>query len=119
VEGPERGPQPEGKVLLVGGATPLFWEGEIVYNTVFDRNLLGDALRACGAEGAATWLRDQGVNYVVVDWAEIRRLKRTYGFDEAITPEAVEGLVKAGIVPVKMEAPPGWTILQVAAVKKP
>jgi hypothetical protein len=114
VEGSESGPQPEGKILLEGGATPLFWEGDIVYNTVFDRNLLGDALRAGGAEGAAKWLREQGINYVVFDWAEISRLHKTYGFDEAMTPEAMEGLVRAGIVPVKMEAPPGWVILRVA-----
>ena len=114
VEGTESGPQPEGKILLVGGATPLFWQGDIVYNTVFDRNLLGDALRAGGAEGAAKWLREQHIHYVVFDWIEINRLRGTYGFDAAITPKAMEGLVRAGIVPVKMEAPPGWTILQVS-----
>jgi len=117
VEPPAKGEaMPVGKVLMVGNAAPLFWEGEIVYNTTFDRNLLGDALRAGGAEGAARWMREAGINYVFIDWSEVNRLRSTYGFDEAITPEAVEGLVKAGIRPVQAEVPANITILQVRAV---
>ncbi|HUO07179.1 MAG TPA: hypothetical protein VM008_02520 [Phycisphaerae bacterium] len=109
---------PEGKVLLEGDAMPLFWDGEIVYNTTFDQNLLGDALRAGGPEGAARWLREQGFNYVVIDWSEVNRLRGTYGFDEAITPEAIDGLVRAGVKRVEADVPAGITVLQVKAVGK-
>ena len=107
---------PEGKILLVGNAAALFWEGDVVYNTTFDRNLLGDELRAGGAAGAARWLGDQGFNYVVIDWAEVRRLRGTYGFDEAITPEAIDAIVRAGIRRVDADVPANLTILQVQPV---
>ncbi len=117
IEKPEAGTVvPEGKILLVGNATALFWEGDIVYNTTFDRNLLGDELRAGGAEGAAKWLRERGFNYVVIDWAEVKRLRGTYGFDEAITPEAIGGIVRAGIRRVDADLPANMEILQVKPV---
>lgn len=110
---PENSPPPEGKILLVGGATPLFWQGDIVYTTVFDNSPLAEALRTGGPAVAARWLQNQHINYVVFDWPEIDRLRKTYGFDAAITPEAVQGLIDAGIRPVQIAAPPGWTILRV------
>ncbi|MGN6367974.1 MAG: hypothetical protein ACTHN5_06905, partial [Phycisphaerae bacterium] len=109
---------PEGKILVEGNAAVLFWEGEIFYNTTFDRNLLGEELRAGGAAGAAKWLRDSGFNYVGSDWAEVERLRRTYGFDEAITPAAVEGLVGAGVGRVEEAGVPrSLTILRVKGVE--
>ena len=110
------GAMPEGKILLVGNAAPLFWEGESVYNTTFDDNRLGDALRAGGPAGAAQWLRERGFNYVVIDWAEVKRLRGTYGFDGAITPEAVAAIVRAGIRRVEADVPGNIEILQVKAV---
>ena len=117
IEKPEAGTAvPEGKILLVGNAAALFWVGDVVYNTTFDRNLLGDELRKGGAEGAARWLRERGFNYVVIDWAEVKRLRGTYGFDEAITPEAIGGIVRAGIRRVDADLPANMEILQVQPV---
>jgi hypothetical protein len=111
---PER-QQPHGTVLLVGDAAPLWYEGTVVYNTVFDRNELAEQLRAGGAVGAVKWLRERGVNYVVVNWPEVERLRGTYGFDEAITPAAIDGLIQAGLEVVPA---PGWKGVVVLRVKK-
>ncbi len=93
----QRSDVPEAKVLLIGAATPLFWEGDIHYNTVFDRNPLADALRAGGPDAAAQWLRAEHFGFVVVNWLEINRLRATYGYDESITPAAIDGLIRPGI----------------------
>jgi hypothetical protein len=113
-EFPER-QQPHGTVLLEGDAAPLWYQGTILYNTVFDRNELADQLRAGGPTSAVKWLRDRGVNYVVVNWPEIERLRATYGFDAAITPAAIEGLMSAGLEPVPV---PAWKGVLVLRVKK-
>lgn len=111
---PER-QQPQGVVLLEGDAAPLWYTGKILYNTVFDRNQLADQLRAGGPAGAVKWLRDRRVNYLVVNWPEIERLRATYGFDDAITPAAVEALMNAGLEAVPV---PGWKGVLVLRVKK-
>jgi hypothetical protein len=56
---------------------------------------------------------------VVVNWAEIDRLRRTYGFDDAITPGAIDALTKVGLERVPLpQAGPSITILRVTAVEK-
>ncbi len=104
---------PQRKVLLIGGATPLFWEGDILYNTVFDRNPLGDALRLGGPPRAAQWLREQQVDYMVIDWREIERLRATYGFDDAITPVTMQNLENFAITRIAPDDFPGWTVLRI------
>jgi hypothetical protein len=82
------------KVLLVGDARAWLYEGDVDYFTTFDSHpfirLLGDPARALA------WLRDHQVRYVVVNWSEVQRLRNTYGFEAAVTREAISALVKAG-----------------------
>jgi hypothetical protein len=107
------------KTLLVGDAAPLFQEGPIVYSTVFDKNPLGEALRRGGPEAAFRWLRADGIRYVVIDWSEIKRLRDTYGFDSAITPEAIKALEEIGLEQVPVDWPPHTpapTILRVPPI---
>lgn len=105
---------PQGRVLLEGDARSLFLQPDTIYFTVFDRNRLGDALRALGPRGAVGWLQSQGVDFVVVSWPEIQRLRSTYGFDEAITPEAFAAMERAGLSVYRDYPPtPGITIFVV------
>lgn len=104
---------PGAKILLVGNSAPLFFQGDIVYNTVFDDNLLGDALRRGGPHAAADWLKQEHIRYIVIDWQEIRRLRSTYGFDDAITPPAIAGLLGYGVTPVGATQSEGITLLRV------
>ena len=48
-----------------------------------------------------TWLRHKGYTHVLVNWSELRRLTRTYGFSPAIgyedLHERFEGMTAAGL----------------------
>ena len=102
--------------LLVGTATAWRYAGgpgQVVYNTVFDHNLLGDALRDGGPAGAVAMLRRRGIRFILIQWPEVERLRRTYGYDEAITPDAVAGLKAAGLAEIPLQGADGMTLLQV------
>jgi hypothetical protein len=77
-------------------ATPLYMRFPCVYNTVWDRNPLGDCLRQ-GPDAASRWLRQNNIAFVVIDWTEVDRLRATYGFDPAITHEAINSLLGHGL----------------------
>ncbi len=78
--------QPEKKILLVGEATPFYIESSnVIYNTVFNRNLLGEHLKE-SYKSARNYICSLKPDFIYVNWAEIRRLRSTYGFDESIKP---------------------------------
>jgi hypothetical protein len=107
--------RPRGTILLVGDAAPLWYEDKVLYATVFDRHPLAEALRRGGPTEAVGWLRGKKVNYVVVNWREIERLRKSYGFDDAITPDAIAGLKKAGLEEIAFAPGRGVvTVLRVA-----
>lgn len=45
------------------------------------------------------WLRENGISHVVFDWAEIERLRNTYGFPQLVRREWVVQLIEAGLRP--------------------
>jgi len=86
-------------VLLVGDATPIYYTARVVYNTVWDRSPLGLAIDAEPLT-PASWTglirahvakqstaSKQRLNYVLVNFGELRRYWGTYGYDQSITPE--------------------------------
>lgn len=88
-----------GRVYLLGDGAPLYFfgatggaEAGVVYHTAWDRSPLGDAIRAQPDEPAA-WtahLRGMGVEFVIVNFAELDRLITRSGyFDRAVTMERV------------------------------
>jgi hypothetical protein len=104
---------PADTFYLEGTSTPLYFQGHVIYSTVFDRNLLAQVLDEKGPAAALAWLQKQGVNYLIVDWNEIDRLRRTYGFDAAITPPAILAMEVYGLAPLKYQTPAGIEIYQV------
>jgi hypothetical protein len=82
------------------------------YSTVFNRNLLSAVLRKQTPAERLALLKEQGIRLIWINWAEVERLRRTYGFDPAITPEAVKTLAEAGVREVPVEAA-GLTLLRV------
>jgi hypothetical protein len=77
------------KLFLLGDATPLYFTVPLVYSTTWDRSVLGEAMAKFPDEPAA-WTRaiqKTGATYILINDAEIARYRRTYGFDDAITPE--------------------------------
>jgi hypothetical protein len=112
-------PFPEGKgVLLIGDAKTLYLTSYVQAYTVFDRNPLGDAFREGGPAAAMKYLRNARVgrehfDFLVIDWNEVARLRRTYGFDDAITPENIAALGALGLRPAEVHARRGVGIYEI------
>ncbi|MBL8877751.1 MAG: hypothetical protein JNG88_01425 [Phycisphaerales bacterium] len=84
-------------VWIIGDAAAFYVPRRCHYTVVFNRD---PWLESCIAEGAMTGidkLRRQGVTHVYISWSEVARLRATYGFSEAVTPEWVASLVHAGL----------------------
>lgn len=83
---------PSDKLFLLGDATPLYYLYPVVYNTTWDRSVLGTAMEKHPDEPAA-WTRavqETGATYILINHAEIARYRETYGFDPAITKDKLE-----------------------------
>ncbi len=98
---------PDVTCYLEGYSAPLYVHGHVLYNTVFNRNLLARALHRHGPGGAMRYLKKQGVNYLIVDWPEVQRLRNTYGFAANITPSAFRAMEAFGLRPVPWPTQPG------------
>ena len=89
---------PPGRVLyLLGDATPLYYAPPVMYHTVWDRSPLAEAARAHPDE-PSRWgegLRRADVRYVLVNFAELARYRRSGYLDAALTPEVVERFLGA------------------------
>ncbi len=72
---------PDAKVLLVGQASVFHLRHAIVYNTVFDDEILETIARARPPEQVRAELRRQGITHVYVDWREIARTASRAGTD--------------------------------------
>lgn len=95
---------PDAKILLVGQAAVFHLRHPIVYNTVFDREILEQVARDAAPGEIRSRLRDLGVTHVYVDWPEVERYRSTYGYTDFVTPELFAGLVRDRI----LEPPMDW-----------
>ncbi len=95
---------------LEGLSTPLYIRGHVIYSTVFDRNKLARAFHHGGAAAALRYLQSHHVNYLILDWPEIIRLRKTYGFDPIITPKNIAKLQSLGLTPIPQPTAPGIVI---------
>ncbi len=98
---------------LEGLSAPLYIQGRVIYATVFDRNKLARAFHHGGARAALQYLQKHHVNYLVVDWPEIIRLRKTYGFDPIITRNNVARLQALGLSLIPEQTTPGIEIYRV------
>ncbi len=89
----------DARVLLVGDAKAFYFRRAVDYCVVFNRSPFVEAVRRDGSgPGLINWLTAHGYTHVLVNWAEIRRLRRSaYGFPEEITPALFDRLVAAGL----------------------
>ena len=79
------------RVLLVGDAKAFYYPRGTVYATVFDRHPLAELLeREAGRDEIIAELRRSGITHIWVDWVEIHRLAKSYGFPASLTGDAVE-----------------------------
>jgi hypothetical protein len=91
---------PGARVLVVGQAAVFFFDHPIVYNTVFNHEIIETITRDRSPEQIRRSLRERGITHIYVDWQEIARYRAPdqYGFTEYVTPGLFAGLVKAGVL---------------------
>ncbi|HEX8200456.1 MAG TPA: hypothetical protein VF590_08210 [Isosphaeraceae bacterium] len=91
---------PGAKVLLVGQASAFHVRHPVVYNTVFDREILETIAAGRPPAQIRAALAALGVTHVYVDWSEIARHRHPggYGFTSFVTPELFARLVAAGVL---------------------
>ncbi len=87
---------PGARILLVGQAAVFHLNHPIVYNTVFDDEILEGMAKGRASAEVREALARRGVTFVYVDWAEIARYRSpgNYGYTPFVTPELFAGLVR-------------------------
>lgn len=86
------------KVLMLGEARAFYFQREVDYCVVFNRNSFVEFVEnAKNADQIMQWLRDRGYTHVLVHWHEIARLTRTYGFSAYITSDLFDRLMTIGL----------------------
>jgi len=91
------------KILLVGDAKAFYFQRRVDYCVVFNRNPFVEVVRTAKQPAdVVAWLRQKGYTHVLVNWGEIRRLRRSrYGFAKEITPELFKATEGDGLVRVE------------------
>jgi hypothetical protein len=91
---------PGARLLLVGQAAVFHMRHAIIYNTVFNREFFEIIARDRPPDAARRDFDAMGVDYLYVDWNEIRRFRSpgNYGFTDFVTPSAFARLVDAGVL---------------------
>ncbi|GMU82138.1 MAG: hypothetical protein AMXMBFR47_20090 [Planctomycetota bacterium] len=90
------------RALLVGDAAVFYFDKPIRYATVFNRDpWIARASAGASPDDLVTDLRREGFTHVVFNWAEITRLRSTYGFPAVVTPEWAASLEEAGLTRVE------------------
>ena len=86
--------------LLVGQAAVFHLKHQVIYNTVFDDEIVETLARDRSSEDARRAFADRGVTHIYVDWPEVERQRKPggYGFTGWVTPGAFADLVKKGVL---------------------
>jgi hypothetical protein len=86
------------KVLVVADARRFYLNRGADYCVVFNQNPFADAASRHSPAALLSWLRRHGYTYVLVNWGEMRRLRKSrYGFWESIDEELFRALSEAGL----------------------
>jgi hypothetical protein len=99
----------DARILLVGQAAVFHLRHPVLYNTVFNPEILETLGAGRSPEEFREALRELGITHVYVDWKEIRRHRDPagYGFTDFVTPARFAAWTAAGVLsgptPVGME----------------
>jgi hypothetical protein len=97
---------PDARLLLIGEARPFYLAHAADYHTVFNHHPLAEIAETGSPLEIINWLRETRYTHLLVNWAEVQRLRATYGFSEAITPEMFASLERAGLTLVHAQPHP-------------
>ena len=86
------------RLLMVGDARAYYVKRLVDYTVVFNANpFVAIVEQAQDGNAVIDWLRRNEYTHVLVHWAEIDRLRRTYGFSNRITQELFSELSRTGL----------------------
>ncbi len=88
----------QGRLLTVGDAAVFDLTPPVLYNTCFDDCIFEQLVKGRTAAEIRAELAARQVSHVYVDWGEIARYRRTYGFTDFVQPEVFNRLVEQGIL---------------------
>jgi len=95
----------EARILLVGDAQGFYFPPGTIYATVFDAHPLAEMIdRGLTPKQVLAELRGRGVTHLWVNWSEIARLARTYGYPASLGAEVYRRW--------EAKQPPGLEILE-------
>jgi len=80
------------KVLLVGDAEPFDLRVPVLYNTCFDDSIFEHLIRGKTPSQQVEAFREAGITHIYVDWAEIERYRKTYGFSDFVQSRLLDEL---------------------------
>ena len=88
---------PRGKILLVGEAKSFLFDVPVLYNSCFNETPLS---RVALSANPAAELNRLNIEYILVDWSEIRRFRSpgNYGYSEVVQEKLFDRLVAAGVL---------------------
>ncbi len=77
---------PTAKVMLVGDATAFYYPSGTIYATTFDNHPLDELARLSISDAELiARLREMGVTHILVNWPELVRLSKTYGYPASLS----------------------------------
>jgi hypothetical protein len=95
----------DAKVLMVGTAMPFYILRDLDYNVVFSPNPLAEVMASSrDPADVVRWLQDNGYTHVLVHWAEVSRLRQTYGYEPEITRDNFKKLEPVGLTLIREAA---------------
>ena len=115
-------------VLMVGDVRPFGFPAETLYATVWDPDPLVQIVRQTREpREIIRRLQAMNVTHVWVHWAEIRRVRKTYGWWKEITKGLIDSLIAAGAKEVDLRGAgvpnsdswPGQAAVQMLVLPKP
>jgi hypothetical protein len=91
---------PEARILLVGQAAVFHVQHEVLYNTVFNPEIIELLAKKRTPVEFHQVLKDRGITHIYVDWKEIKRHRdpHGYGFTDFVTHELFSHWVEAKIL---------------------
>ena len=85
------------RLMLIGGAAAWFYPPGTIYSTIWEEPPLATIARQTrDGHEVAGHLRQMGVKYLLVDWSEITRFRRTYGWWQQIDEALIQSILDAG-----------------------
>jgi hypothetical protein len=91
---------PDAKILLVGQAAVFHVDHQVLYNTVFNPEIIELLASGKTPEEFHSELKRRGITHIFVDWKEIDRHRDPagYGFTDFVTHELFAGWVSSGVL---------------------